>query len=78
MVRLEHEVSLTKEMHNFIEIERFSPYERRLLPTQTCFLMVISSSTVLKVRTPKDKTVFYVPWTQAIHCFETLFLPSTY
>lgn len=57
MVRLEHEVSFAKGMHNFIEIERFSPYEKRLFLIQLCFPMVLSSSTVLKVRSPKDKSV---------------------
>lgn len=29
MLRLEHEVSLAKRMHNFIEMEWFSPYEKK-------------------------------------------------
>ena len=58
MVRREHEVSLAKGMCNFTETERFGPYEKRLFFIQLCFPMVISSSTVLMVRSPKDKTVF--------------------
>lgn len=56
MVRVEHEVSLPIGIHNFIEMEKFSPYEKADFLIQLCFPVVISSSTLLKVRNPKDKT----------------------
>lgn len=56
MVRIKHEVSLPKEMHNFIEMEKFSPHERKLFLIQLRLPVVISSSLLLKVRNPKDKT----------------------
>lgn len=52
MVRVKHEVSLPKGMPNFTEMEKFSPYEKKINLILLCFPVLISSSTLLNCEEP--------------------------